>query len=76
VSGKSRPAEAIVATLEIAPHSQYAQEFARMSKKHGAARLCVDAKHPNAAYALVEFGDSGLHRRAYEAQELRLLSVA
>jgi ParB family transcriptional regulator, chromosome partitioning protein len=73
---KSRAPASMLVMLELSPHSRYADEFARMSKKYGAARLAVDARHPSTQYVLVEFGDTGLQRRMYAAQELRLLSVA
>lgn len=69
------PASMLV-MLELSPHSRYATEFTQMSKEFGSARLAINARHPSAEYVLVEFGDTGLQRRMYAAQELRLLSVA
>jgi len=66
----------MVVMLELSPHSRYAEEFTQMSKQYGAARLAINARHPDAQYVLVEFGDTGLQQRLYAAQELRLLSVA
>jgi ParB family chromosome partitioning protein len=62
--------------LELSPLSRYADEFAQMSNDYGAARLATLARHPDAQYVLVEFGDAGLQQRMYAAKELRLLSVA
>ena len=73
---RPRAPAAMVVLLELSPHSRYAGEFSQMSKKYGAARLAIDVRHPSAEFVGVEFGDTGLQRRIYPAQELRLLSVA
>ena len=75
-SAKSRSSASMRVMLELSPHSRYASEFTQMSKKYGAARLVLDASHSSTQYVLVDFGDTGLRRRTYAAQELRLLSVA
>jgi ParB family transcriptional regulator, chromosome partitioning protein len=61
--------------VQLSPASEFVAEFNKLSKKHGGAQLANSTRHPNAAYAIVEFGQSGLHRRTYRADELRLLSV-
>lgn len=61
--------------VDLSPLSEFSGEFAQMVRKHGNARLANEVRHPNAVYAIVEFGGTGLHRRAYRADELRLLSV-
>jgi ParB family chromosome partitioning protein len=69
------PASASV-FVEISPHSEFANEFKTMEKKYGSARLSNAVRHPSAAYAIVEFGTSALHRRSYQADELRLTAVS
>ena len=71
-----RPAEAMAVFLELSPVSSLIKEFNKLSDKHGAARLCIEQRCKKDAFVSVEFGDSGLHRRVYEAQELRLLRVS
>lgn len=65
----------ILITVELSPHSRFATEFADLSKKYGKARLVISERHPEQAYAVVQFGNTALHRRFYQADELRLLSV-
>lgn len=73
--GIQRDLAAAVLVVQLSPASEFAAEFDKLSKKHGDARLATDTRHPNSTYAIVEFGDSGLSRRTYRADELRLLSV-
>ncbi|RRS01155.1 ParB/RepB/Spo0J family partition protein [Aquabacterium soli] len=65
----------ILIVVELSPHSRYASEFADLSKKYGKARLVMSERHPEQAYAVVQFGNTALHRRVYQADELRLLAV-
>lgn len=62
-------------TVELSPLSLYAAEFAELSRKFGKARLVMTERHPDSAYAIVQFGNTEVHRRVYQADELRLLSV-
>lgn len=62
--------------VEISPHSEFAAEFKGLEQKYGSGRLSNAVRHPNAAYAIVEFGPSALHRRSYQANELRLTAVS
>jgi ParB family transcriptional regulator, chromosome partitioning protein len=73
--GVKRDLALAIMQVELSPASDYTDEFSKLSKKHGPARLANTTRHPNAVYAIVEFGDSGLTRRTYRADELRLLSV-
>lgn len=68
------PGRALLA-VELSPMSQYAAEFRQLAKKYGSAQLVLSVRHPNAAYAIVQFGNTSAHRRTYRADELRLLSV-
>lgn len=61
--------------VELSPVSSFAGEFAELSKKFGKARLAVSMRHPDEGYAIVQFGNTDAHRRAYLADELRLVSV-
>lgn len=74
-AGIRRELATAVMTVEISPVSEQSNEFKKLSQKHGAARLANDMRHAQASYAIVEFGESGLTRRAYRADELRLLTV-
>jgi ParB/RepB/Spo0J family partition protein len=69
------PASASV-LVELSPHSEFADEFKSMVKKHGSGRLSNAVRHPSAAYAIVEFGINAVHRRTYKADELRLTAVS
>lgn len=62
--------------VEISPNSEFAAEFKGLEQKHGSGRLSNAVRHPSAAYAIVEFGPSALHRRSYQANELRLTAVS
>lgn len=62
-------------TVELSPMSAFASEFAKLSKQFGAARLAVSVRHPESAYAVVQFGNTDAHQRSYRADELRLLAV-
>lgn len=73
--GVTRDLAVAVLVVELSPVSAFTDEFLKLSKKHGNARLANATRHPDSTYAIVEFGDSGLHRRTYRADELRLLSV-
>lgn len=74
-SGTERePGRALIA-VELSPVSHYAAEFHQLAKKYGSAQLVLSVRHPNAAYAIVQFGNTNSHRRVYRADELRLLSV-
>lgn len=73
--GVSRDLANAVLVVEISPVSDFAKEFKSLANKHGDPRLANTSRHPDASYAIVEFGDSGLTRRTYRADELRLLSV-
>ena len=66
--------EALI-VVELSPVSSFAAEFAELSKKFGQARLAVSVRHPEKGYAIVQFGNGSTHRRVYQADELRLLSV-
>lgn len=66
--------EALI-VVELSPVSAFAAEFGELSKKFGKARLAASVRHPDEAYAIVQFGNTSTHRRAYRADELRLLSV-
>jgi len=66
--------EALI-VVELSPLSAFAAEFAELSKKFGKARLAVSVRHPDESYAIVQFGNTDAHRRAYRADELRLLAV-
>ena len=61
--------------VELSPVSSFAAEFGELSKKFGKARLAMSVRHPEDGFAIVQFGNSSAHRRAYRADELRLLSV-
>lgn len=61
--------------VELSPISGFADEFQQLSKKHGDARLAVEVRHSDRAYAIVQFGNTTTNRRVYRADELRLLSV-
>jgi ParB family chromosome partitioning protein len=74
-SGTERDAMAALIAVELSPMSQYAPEFQQMAKKFGSAQLVLSLRHPNAAYAIVQFGNTDAHQRVYRADELRLLSV-
>ena len=74
-SSVSRDLANAILVVEISPTSDFAKEFKSLAKKHGDPRLANTSCHPDASYAIVEFGDSGLTRRVYRADELRLLSV-
>lgn len=73
--GIARDLSSAKLVVQLSPASEYADEFVELSKKHGNAQLATGTRHPNTAYAIVEFGESGLCRRIYRADELRLLSV-
>lgn len=73
--GVTRDLAVAVLMVELSPVSAFTDEFLALGKKHGDARLANATRHPDSTYAIVEFGDSGLHRRTYRADELRLLSV-
>ncbi len=73
--GVSRDLANAILVVEISPASDFAKEFKSLTNKHGDPRLANMSRHPDASYAIVEFGDLGLTRRAYRADELRLLSV-
>ena len=73
--GVSRDLANAMLVVEISPASVFAKEFKSLANKHGDPRLANRSRHPDASYAIVEFGDSGSTRRAYRADELRLLSV-
>jgi ParB family transcriptional regulator, chromosome partitioning protein len=73
--GVSRDLANAILVVEISPASDFAKEFKSLANKHGDPRLANTSRHPDASYAIVEFGESGLTRRAYRADELRLLSV-
>lgn len=66
--------EALI-VVELSPLSVFAAEFAELSKKFGKARLAASMRHPDEGCAIVQFGNTGAHRRVYRADELRLLSV-
>lgn len=68
-------ADALI-VLQLSPASSFIREFLELSRKYGKARLAMSARHPDAAYAVVQFGDSDAHRRIYRADELRLLTVS
>jgi len=70
-----RTADVALIVVQLSPVSAFANEFADLSKKHGAARLVVSVRHPDEHYAIVQFGSTNANRRAYRADELRLLSV-
>jgi ParB family chromosome partitioning protein len=74
-AGVNRQPERALVRVELSPLSDYAGEFQRLSTKHGEARLASTVRHPNQAYAIVEFGPTEQHRRVYRANELRLLAV-
>lgn len=61
--------------VELSPLSELVKEFKLLTAKHGRARLANASRHPEASYAIVEFGSTGLTRRSYRADELRLLTV-
>lgn len=73
--GVSRDLANAILVVEISPVSEFAKEFKTLSNKHGHPRLSNLSRHPDARYAIVEFGESGLTRRTYRADELRLISV-
>jgi len=62
--------------VELSPASVFAAEFSELSKNFGRARLAVSVRHPDNAFAIVQFGSASTHRRAYRADELQLLSVS
>jgi len=74
-AGMEREAGQALIAVELSPMSQYAAEFQKLAKKYGSAQLVLSARHPNADYAIVQFGNTSAHRRVYRADELRLLSV-
>lgn len=72
----ARDPSAELVTVRLSPHSLYIEEFTALVDTHGAARLSPTWRHPDCSFAMVEFGESGLTRRAYQAHELQILSVA
>lgn len=73
--GVARDLGAALIVVELSPLSSFAAEFADLSKRFGKARLAVAVRHPDESYAFVQFGNTNAHRRAYRADELRLLAV-
>lgn len=71
----NRQPERALIRVELSPLSEFADEFLRLSRKHGEARLAGTVRHTSSDYAFVEFGPTGQHRRVYRANELRLLAV-
>lgn len=61
--------------VEISPHSDYAMEFAELSRTSGKPHLATKARHADARFALVIFGKDDETMRAYKADELRLTSI-
>lgn len=74
--GVDRDATAAVLIVDLSPVSDYIGEFGDLSKKFGRPRLVTSVRHPDDGYAIVEFGQGNAVRRAYRADELRLLSVS
>ena len=74
-SGVERELGLALIVVDLSPVSAFAAEFQQLSKKHGSARLVVSLRHPDKAYAIVQFGNTSAHRRVYRADELRLLAV-
>lgn len=66
--------EALI-VVDLLSVSEFAAEFGELSKEFGKARLVVSVRHPDEAYAIVQFGNTATHRRVYRADQLRLLSV-
>lgn len=73
--GIGREVRLALITVELSPHSAFADEFRQLLKEYGDARLAVEVHHPDQACAIVQFGNTSAHRRVYRADELRLLSV-
>ena len=73
--GIERALDEALIVVELSPASAFAAEFGALSKEFGKARLVVSVRHPDEAYAIVQFGKTSTHRRVYRADQLRLLSV-
>lgn len=73
--GIERDLGAVLIVVELLPLSEFAAEFGELFKEFGKARLVVSVRHPDPAYAIVQFGNTNAHRRVYRADQLRLLSV-
>lgn len=65
----------VLIVVELSPLSEFAGEFAELTKRFGHARLAMSIRHADESCAIVQFGNSAAHRRVYRANELRLLSV-
>lgn len=74
--GIERDLGAALIFVELSPASVFTAEFSELSKNFGKARLAVSVRHPDNAFAIVQFGGTSTHRRAYRADELQLLSVS
>ena len=73
--GIERALDAALIVVELSPTSTFVAEFSALSQEFGQARLVVSVRHPDEAYAIVQFGKTSTQRRVYRADQLRLLSV-